>query len=160
MRVLAICIFLLALRESTKFFGMIFGGDYDHINLPQWIYLASTSLSMIIAIILWFFPLSLARSLVREDFDHEIQPINSTNMLAAMIAVIGLFTFYYAFSDALYWLVYSNFAAKNPDAIDTNSLSHFSDRANAIVTVVELVVSVLLAFKSKAIASYIMREAE
>lgn len=111
----------------------------------------SACLPIFISILIWFFPMMIARKIL-PDPEETLQPISSTSLLTVFVLAIGVYTFYYALVDAIFWLTYVH--AFNRDNYGMVELQLTGDnKANIFITAVEFVVSIVIIAKAKTISS-------
>jgi hypothetical protein len=116
-----------------------------------WYELISFSIGMVASILLWMFPLTVSKTIVKPEINKEINPIGAKEFLTLLVITLGLFTLFYAISDTVYWvLVYKIMEGEIPSGVVAENT------ANMIATAVELLLSLLLITKSKNIVSYLL----
>ena len=62
---------------------------------------------LVLAFILWNFPLSISKSILSPELEKEVKPLNALELLTVIVAGIGLYVFYYAAADTFYWISYN-----------------------------------------------------
>lgn len=112
---------------------------------------------LIIACVLWFFPLTIASVILPTD-DNNLSKLNIDNnsFLEIGIILIGVYYLFYAASDAFYWLFLVLVA--NHLAQDQANFPLSADQwAGIVVTIFEFFFALYLVFKTKGIANLILR---
>ncbi len=117
--------------------------------------LLSSVLPMLIAFILWFFPLTVARKILPTTED-ESNTTNAQSLLTIAVLVIGVYTFYYAIIDSIYWLTIVHVFVRDEFGTISKVLSN-QDKANIVVTVIEFVLALVLLARAKTIGHLLTR---
>lgn len=153
-RFLAIFLVLYSLVALEKFVA-IFSYSTDAYSPNAGVALLNVVIPVLIAVVLWMFPNLVARKITGKE-SQTVSPLNAHSTLSVLIAAIGVFTFFYAFADAWYWIILSSMMEKvNPSNPDVTFLSDTT--AQMWVTGIELVLSLILIFKCKTIANFIIK---
>jgi hypothetical protein len=130
---------------------MTFASNYEGYVGPSTVFsLLSSTLPILISIIIWFFPLTVARS-VLPIVDETETTINTLSVLTVFILAIGLYTFYYAIIDGVYWITLVHVFVRDEFGNISKVISN-DDKANIVVTVVEFVLAVVLLIRARTIA--------
>lgn len=111
---------------------------------------------LIIAIFLWFFPLTIAKGIIRPELDYEIEPLKTHSVLVVLLLSLGVYLGFNAVVDAVYWISMEFMSPLRDTAIGVRGLSEDS-QANMIATAVELILATAIIFKSRSIASALLR---
>jgi hypothetical protein len=112
-------------------------------------------IQLVISILLWFFPYSVAKSIIRPEIDRPVEPIESKSMLTIFVIILGLYFFYNALIDSIYWLTAWNISSQ----YETSDLS-VDNKSNMIGTIFELLISISLIIKAKSLSIYLITSAK
>ncbi len=135
-------------------------GVGDYTRSVSWAYALSSSLfPMLVALFLWLFPMMVSSFILKPEIDQQIVPMNSHAVLTVLTLAIGLFYFFYAISDSIYWLTFWKISEGSQNYIGELHLG-VENQASMITTAVELVVSLALVVKARSIATYMLRIAK
>jgi|GEM_PF-1612525 len=122
-----------------------------------WYGLLNVFVPIIIAIVLWFFPFSIARKILPPS-DGEGEKLSDISMLTMLIIGIGVYTLYYAIVDGFYWIMFTNIFVYDEFGV-INKLITNQDKSSIAATVIELILSVILIARARMIASLASRTA-
>ena len=130
---------------------------YSNSNLGPSTFFAITSsiLPILISIILWFFPITVAGKILPFTEDKEIVT-NSHTILTTLVLAIGVYTFYNAIVDSMFWVTYANVFVRDEFGNISKVLSN-QDKANIIVTILEFILALVLLARAKTISSLLMK---
>lgn len=151
-RLFAICLMVYGVFNVaaliTSFYYSSEFGRFSMRSLP--LLLVIVALPMLISILLWFFPLTVAHKLLGNE-ERVFEPISPVNILTILIASIGLFFLYLSLMDSVYWFTSYNFlSAMSP----TFSFGP-EDKAQIVSTAVELAFALILTLRCKSIAKLV-----
>ncbi|GAA4359349.1 hypothetical protein [Kangiella marina] len=153
-RFLAIFLVLYSLKALETFVSLtIYSVEYLTPNTV--IALLNIVVPILLAIILWLFPNLLSRKIIGDE-SLVATPLSSNGILAVLLVAIGIYTFYYSFGDAWYWIIY-NSALDNANLSNIDPISIADNTSGMWVTGIELVLSLTLIFKCKTIANFIIK---
>lgn len=109
---------------------------------------------LLVAALLWFFPLTVARKLlpVMKEPRPLVDPGSRTALELALTA-IGFWVLAMAIVDMTYWITYLFHTSRQPYPIEFGS----ENWANAAATVVELLLGGWLVFGSRGLAAFVTR---
>lgn|SRR5690606_15538192 len=102
---------------------------------------------LVIAIILWNFPLMIAKKIIPPDAEINPERLSANSLLPILISAISLFFLYRSIMDGVYWLTLLNLMENN--AYPTISLEN---KASMYATGVEFLAAACLFFNSKKIS--------
>lgn len=155
-RILAIALLLYSISNLGQFLQFYSIKDFT-IQKPN-IILASLNfiLPFFLAVIFWVFPKLVTKKIYNGDEEAKLE---SMPLLAAIIAGSGTFYFYYAFTDAWYWLIVFSTFGSGADIIASQALTN-DYTASIWVTGIELILSLILIFKCKSLAKFIAKVAK
>lgn len=153
-RLFAVFLLVLSLRYGVAVVGQLARGE----DWPFWLVamiVASEMAMWVLAAVLWFFPLTVARKLlpaVRRDESHVVEP---TVWDEIALSLMGVWLIASALWSASYWLVFA-IAMRSAEFAGKVSLSteQFADMG---ATVVELVTGLYLAVGARGLAALLRR---
>ena len=153
-RLFSICLMIFSIYNLAGLISSFFpASEYGHlsmISLP--VLLVAVLLPMLVSILLWFFPLSIAYKLLGSE-DKAFEPTNTVTILAILIASIGLFFLYQSLMDTVYWFTSYNFLS----AMSSTFSFGPEDKAQIVSTAVELAFALILTLRCKSIAKLMAR---
>ena len=152
-RVLSILLLFYALRQSS-FLIELFQGNMPGYDIPVAFAATTVVLPFLASVLLWYFPMTVARSILKPELDLEIQPLNAEEFLTALVLGISIYFLYYAIIDGVYWLIVLQ---SDQDLFSQND---GEQKANMIATAVEFVVSICLIMKARTVARKMMSFAQ
>lgn len=112
----------------------------------------SAFIPFFIGIVLWLFPVIVAKSILKSEINQEIEPTNKASIFSIMISTLGLYVSLYAFIDITYYFTLWQIASSPDNYGNTYDLFSPETKANIWATIAELILGLFLIFKSKAIA--------
>ena len=159
-KLFAIILIVYSIKQSEIIFDILFNENSVYAEASPTVISLNIVIPILISIGLWFFPGTIAKSILTPDLDQPVEPLSPNSFLAALISGIGLFVLFNATIDIIYWSIFNHLvsemgmygAAKGdltPDA-----------EANIWATGFEFVFSLILIFKSKSIAHLILKVAK
>ncbi len=135
-------------------------GEGDYTRTVSWAFAITSSVfPMVVASLLWLFPMMASSYILKPEMDKPIEPMNSQAVLTVLVLAIGLYFLYYAISDSIYWLTFWKIAERSQEHIGSLYLGA-ENEASMIATAVELVISIVLLVKARTIASRMLRIAQ
>jgi hypothetical protein len=145
----------LALYSFSNLPGMaIF---YDQMKMPEATYLfAGLTLSIfIIAILLWTFPLTVARKILpKSSSNSKIGDWSYEGILTCGFIILGIYFLYHAISDSMYWL----YIWKYSESFEGNRIKLNTDQlAQIYATMAEFIFTMILIFGSKALSGFLVK---
>lgn len=149
-RLFSIVLALYGVRQSSFLIELMGGGINGYA--VSWLFaIASTVLPILLAIILWNFPLSVAKSIIKEEIDEPIKPIKPQLILAVLIASISFYFIFYAIVNAVYWATFWKMVEGSQG---TQAPLYLNDqnRADMIATAFEFIASFLILLRAKSFA--------
>ncbi|PWK45370.1 hypothetical protein [Pleionea mediterranea] len=155
-RLFAIALFAFGVKNATFFLETLFYYSEDAVRSTTLFMALSALAPLIISVVLWFFPMTAA-SKIMTDKEASVEVLSSVQLLSIIIVGIGFYTLYYALVDAVFWLSFKNMASNGMASTINGFDSSPQDKANMIATAVAFLLSLILIFKSKTIATFISR---
>ena len=152
-------LFIYSLRQLATFFAVVFTDTYEGLSVNLLFFLAMAAIPLCVSVLLWVFPTIIAKKVVPPETDVLLVPEKTFSILVALILTVGLYTFFYAAVDAIYWLTYSHLLSSNTEPQDLISSTVQSDKANMLATSFELITSLFIILRAKYIANFLYRVA-
>lgn len=157
-RIFSIVLALYGIRQSSFLIELIGGGLNGYA--VSWAFAsASTALPILVAILLWYFPVSVAKSIIKDEIDQPIKPIKPQSILTVLIASIAFYFMFYAIVDSVYWATLWHMAERS---YGTQAPLYLNDenKANMIATAIELFASFLILIRARSFAFKLWKIAE
>lgn len=158
-RLLSIIVFIYSLRQVATFLSVVFTDTYSGMPASATFFLIMAVIPLGVAITLWIFPTTIAKKVVPPESEDSVVPEKTFSIMVALVITVGLYAFFYAAIDAIYWLTYSYLLSSSPDAYDWTSTAMDSDKANMLATALEFAASLAIILRAKYIANFLYRVA-
>jgi hypothetical protein len=142
---------LFGLAHANSLVSLLSRGAQTGLVVDYLYGIVATALPIFIAAVFWFFPLSLARFIVKPELDNEVSLIDAESFLTVLVVAISIFALYHAVVDAVYWgtlLNISSNAQRNGIGFEITA----EHRANMVATGFELAAAILLLGKARAVS--------
>lgn len=121
-------------------------------------YVTALFVGALICVLLWFFPLSIARKLLPVMREPRSEAsIGEPVALSLGLALIGVWLFAYASTDAVYWFTYVVLSKQLMQGVDVPMEWTHEQIANVVATLVQLSLSLWLIFGSAGLRRLIYR---
>jgi hypothetical protein len=159
-RLLSIILFIYSLRQVATFFAVAFTDTYGGMPASPAFFLAMAAIPLAVAALLWVFPTTISKKVVPPESDVSVVPEKSFSILVALVLTVGLYTFFYASVDAIYWVTYSHLLSSSPESYDRVSDVIQSNRANMLATALEFIAALVLIIRAKYIANFLYKESQ
>ncbi|VAX09329.1 hypothetical protein MNBD_GAMMA26-2558 [hydrothermal vent metagenome] len=145
----------LAIYGLNNLPGMVMYFDREEFQNAAYVFTGVSSLTFIVAILLWFFPYTVASKILpNENPEKQAYSWNREEALTCGFIILGVYFLYYVISDAIYWLYISNYSLSFEDLpVELNA----DQLARIYATIVEFVITILLIFGSRGIANIILK---
>lgn len=154
-RLFAIALFIFAIQQSSYLLQLIIFGEIQGYQAPVFQIFLSLFIPLSISLILWFFPVIAAKSILKPEIDQNIEPTDKVSIFFVAISAIGLYVTYYALVDVTYYFTLWQISS-SPDTYGNYDDLFTPDlKANIWATVLEFAMGLLLIFKGKSIAKKI-----
>ena len=131
-------------------------GTSTHSDLIP--FYGSTIALALLALILWNFPLMVARKI--NDFPSQEESFLKDDVYNKLLEIglilLGFYLLYYVISDGVYWFIYFLSVSKNEYYDSANSIGP-DQVASMLTTIVELVVASFLLFGHKGLARLVLK---
>ncbi|MCW8880466.1 MAG: hypothetical protein OQK04_20315 [Kangiellaceae bacterium] len=148
-RLFAIILFLFGVEKLQPVFE--FGIYADSMVGPSLVFsLISALAPILVAMFIWLFPLSVAKKLLPPT-NEQVKAISSQSTLTVLILAIGVYTFYYAVVNSIYWITLAHVFVRDEYGGIVKSLSN-QDKAHIFSTIIEFILSLVLIAKAKTIS--------
>jgi len=151
-RLFAIVLFIYSIQQSTIFLDALINGPIQGVKVSSAFILTTSITPLIIGVLLWIFPLTVARAILRGELDKPVEAVGAQSMLTVLILSIGLYTLYYAVVDSVYWLTYWNITSNINASMGIGAES----KSNMIVTALEVVASIALVLKPRTLSYFML----
>lgn len=158
-RIFAIGLFLYGLRQLGLVYEVFVNDALHGFPVSRTFALGTSILPVIVSVVMWRFPLSVARRIATPEIDLPLEPLRARSILAALIGALSLFFLFYAVVDAVYWATYWHMV-QSGEIADAVLRIGGEQKANTLATIVELVVATGILLKSNTLAAYILRVAQ
>lgn len=158
-RLFAIALFLYALRQSTALVEILIHDFNSHLSASLPFVISTALVPLLIALLLWFFPMTTSRLILKSDLDRPIEPIDASSLLMVILISLGLYFFYDALTDAVYWLTLQYVAGQDQHLGRSLSISR-EYQADQVVTVLEFVVSLAIIARARSLASLLLKHSK
>ncbi|QSP94308.1 hypothetical protein LPB19_14145 [Marinobacter salinisoli] len=154
-RLFAIVLAIYAVRQSAFLIEMLRDGDVQGYELSFTFTLVSTLCPLIASALLWFFPMTVSRIVIRPELDQAFEPIGVKDLLTVLVLAIGVYVFYLTVSDAVYWITLWQMSQ---DSYSDAALYLGNDsKAAMLTTVIELFISLGLLLRARTISDLILK---
>ena len=153
-RLFAIALFIYGIGRLEL--AATFQGYGEDSYSPSFFFsLSSSIIPILISIVLWFFPLTVARKILPST-DETKSDVSPHSLLTVIVLGIGIYMLYFAILDGVFWLMFANVFVKDELGGISKALSN-EDKSNIVVTVIEFVLALVLIARAKTIASAMIR---
>jgi hypothetical protein len=143
----------LAIYSLKNFPGMYMYFDAQHDQSSANLYAGLFLFMLLLAILLWHFPLSVASKITPKTASNETSiSWSEKDLLTVGLILIGVYLFYHVISDSIYWLYVLNVSHTYTGMeIELNS----DQKASIYSTAVEFFLSLSLIIGAKGISNVI-----
>ncbi len=159
-RLFAIGLFIFSISQSSYFFYSIVFGVGQGFEISALQIFMSFFLPFVISVVLWFFPVIVAKSILKPEIDQAIKPINKDGISFLIIATLGLYVTFYALVDTVYYFSLWQISELSDGYGTIRNFFPPDVKANIWATLIELVLGVLLILKSKTIVKKVLEIAK
>jgi hypothetical protein len=154
-RLFAIALIVNTLNNSGLLIELIITGYINGISTPLLPIFASTIVPLLIAIVLWFFPVIISRSIIKPETNEDVEITEKSIAFYTLISVLGLFFTFYASVDLIYYFKLWHIAQSAVGDFSMQDVFNPEIQSNVWATVFELILGLLCVFKSKTVANKI-----
>jgi len=152
-RLFAIMLFIYGLDQLLPIFELIASGTINGMNVSPFFAIAASIIPILFSLVLWVFPLSVSNSILKPEMDREVVPLSQGSWLVIILIGIGLNTLYYAIVDSMFWFYFLHMSSQS----DAPLIMRGEDKANLVISVLEVIASLFLVLKSKTISKFILK---
>ena len=131
-------------------------GSINGMVVSPFFAVVSAFIPILFSVVLWTFPLSISNSILKSDMDREVAPMSQGSWLVVILIGIGIYTLYYGLVDSIYWIYVLHISSQNVMS-DVPLLMGAGDKANLVISIMEVVTSIVIIFRSKTISGYILK---
>ncbi len=158
-RLFAIALFVYAIRQLPDLVTYYVIDSDRSTGVPFYgtrVFVLSLTifLCLVISLLLWFFPLTIAQKLLPNMDDEEGRKWDKDTLLSIAFIVLGVYFYYYALVDLLYWGMMLILSIRHFDLIGPLEVENW---VNIVLTFVELFLATMLVFRSRGIANLILK---
>lgn len=148
-KLFAIWLLLYSVHNLVYFFENIIYGTVQGMDASllrsSFIYIPW----LVAAIVLWMFPLSIAKAIIPPEADLKPESISPGSLLAVFVSAISIFFLYRSIMDGVYWATILNLSESGV----YTTLSP-ENRASIVATVIEFSAAALLFFNSRKVSHW------
>lgn len=154
-RLFAIALAIYAVRQSSFLVDALTNTGWRNNQGPlvfAWVTVLSP---LAISLLLWFFPMTVAASIIRPELNQPFESLSVVNILTVLVLAIGLYTLYYGVSGTIYWLTIWQISTN----LDYSNSSAFGGESKAamVTTAIELILAVLLVARARMISGLMLK---
>lgn len=157
-RLFSILLFLYGLRQSSFLIELVSGG-LNGLSVSMAFAVSSVVLPLLVAAYLWYFPMMVAKSILKPEIDQPIEPMNAQSILTVLLLGIAAYYLYYAIIDAVYWATLWQMSARSQGGEAPLHLNE-ENKANMVAAALELFAASLIIIKARTLANKMLRLAE
>ena len=157
-RLFSILLFLYSIRQSS-FLIEVLGEGVNGLNVSVAFAVTSAVIPLLVAIYIWYFPMTVAKAILKPEIDQPIEPMNAQSILTVLILAISLYFIYVSIVDAVYWATLWQMAERSHSA-EAPLYLNVENKANMVATAIELFTSAMIALKARSLAYRMLRIAE
>jgi len=155
-RLFAIMLFIYGIGQLLPIFELIATGTINEMIVSPFFAIAASIIPILLSVVLWVLPLSVSSAILKPEMDRDVIPLSQGNWLAIILIGIGLHTLYYAIVDSMFWLYFLHMSSQNALS-DVSLIMSGEDKANLVISIIEVITSLFLVLKSKTISKYILK---
>jgi len=156
LRVFAIVLWLFALRQFVSVMRYLGNNANEALAPPVFYFVATVAVPIAVGVIIWLFPLTVARSILPGSPDSSLDSLSRSDLYLAAISMLGLFVLSQAVPDLVFWLTHF-LIESNMKSQGIAPVSGVETTASFYATLVELGIGAWLLFGSGAIYRFIKK---
>lgn len=154
-RLFAIGLAIYAVRQSSLLIEILKDGNVQGYELSFTFALVSTLCHLFVSVLLWFFPMTVSRFVIRPELDEAFEPIGVKDLLTVLVLAIGVYVFYFTISDAVYWITLWQMSQ---DSYSEASLYLGNDsKAATVTTGIEFFISAGLLLRARTVSNLVLK---
>lgn len=88
---------------------------------------------------------------MKPEINEPMEPMGSHSVLTVLVLAIGLYAFYYAIIDAVYWAALWQMAERSGD-MEASLYLGPENKANMVATAAELFIAIVILMKARSVA--------
>ncbi len=111
-----------------------------------------TVIPLLIAVLMWFFPLTVAKWIIKPELDKPLEAINAQSLLTVLLLAIGLYAFYNALTDSIYWGMFWHMSTQEDYYSEASVVFGEENSAAMIATAFEFAISLTILLKARMLA--------
>lgn len=150
-RLFSVALCLYTLQQSSILIEVLISGGINGVETSILFVLSTTVLPILAAAMLWCFPLTLSRSILKPEVDQPVECLSAQSVLTVLILAIGLYTMFYAVIDSIYWTTLWHMSSESQHSSAPIQLSEES-KANMLATAIELTASIAILLKARSLS--------
>ena len=154
-RIFSILLFLYGLRQSFFLIGLV-TGELSGLTVSIAFALSSVMLPILVAVFLWYFPMKVAKSILKPEIDQPVEPMNAQSWLTVLLLAVATNFLYFAIIDAVHWATVWQMSERSQGGQVPLYLNE-DNKANMVATVIQLLVSATLILKARTLAAKMLR---
>lgn len=155
-RLFAIALFLKATQEALLLAEVFSEGKINGMEASPFILAVLSGTPLLIALILWFFPISVSSSLVKPEMDTPLTPLHMETLTIVTIVGLGIYVLSYSSSDLVYSLTWLHLESRSVDSGSLPSGYSPTATANLVATVFEIIFGLFLISRARYITAKVL----
>ena len=152
-RIFALMLFIYGLRQMFPVLELFLLGTVNGMEVSPFFVIVTSIIPILFSIVLWLFPLSISASILKPEMDLDVVPLSQGDWLVVLLIGLGLYTLYLAISDSIFWLYLLHMSSLSNSSLEMR----VEDKANLVISLLEVTVSIFLILKAKTMATFILK---
>lgn len=153
-RLFAIALFIYGVGKAEILLDFSSHSEYE-VRPSTAFSVVKSILPIFISIILWLFPITIARK-VLPPTNEQVEAISPSSMLTVFLIALGVYSLYYVLSDFAYWITLAHIFVKDEYGNISKVLTN-QDKASIFAAIIEFVIAIVFIAKAKTISSKLIR---
>ena len=154
-RVFSIVMLYEALKQTSPLLEYFSTGRVGGLEVSVYFLVAMIVFPLLAALLLWAFPVRISQTIVKEELDVNIEPISVRGFVMGVFIAVGLYMLSYSISDVIYHATVFHMSNNSIDypmiTVDPSSYILF------YATIFDICLALILIFKSKTLASLLLK---
>ncbi len=159
LKLFSLVLLSIAVRYSPYIFEVFRDGGINGMEVSLGHIVSSVLVPLLLAGLLWFFPVNTARSLIPPESDKSLTGFNVQSLFIVLLITLGLYVLSYAISDVIYWAIALHLSNPNDPVTTAGFAFSGENKASVVATIFELAFGAYLTFKPRSLAQVLMRVA-
>ncbi len=159
LKIFSIVLFLKAWQQSTYLFELFMTGGISGMSASPVSLVTVALILLIFALLLWLFPLSFSKLIVKPELNTEIEKASSSSLLLVVVVGLGLYIISYAASDLAYYVTMMNISSASASESGIQYGINPETKSLFIITIFELAVGLFLVLKGRSVTAFLSRVA-